>query len=33
VDAGYPLRYPELANKYAVHACNMVAGVKVMEGL
>ena len=33
VDAGYPLRYPELANKYAVHACNMVAGVKVMGGL
>jgi galactokinase len=33
VDAGYPRRYPELADKYAVHACKMVAGVKVMEGL
>jgi galactokinase len=32
VDAIYPRRYPELANKYAVHACAMVAGVKVLEG-
>ncbi len=33
VDADYPRRYPELADKYAVHACAMVAGVKVLEGL
>jgi galactokinase len=33
VDDGYPRHYPELADKYAVHVCNMVAGVKVLEGL
>ncbi len=33
VDVGYPRRYPQLADKYAVHVCKMVAGVKVLEGL
>ena len=33
VDASYPRRYPELADKYAVHTCTMVAGVKALEGL
>jgi galactokinase len=33
VAAGYPRRYPDLADKYAVHACKMVAGVKVLGGL
>jgi hypothetical protein len=33
VDAGYPCRHPELTDKYAVHVCKMVAGVKVLEGL
>jgi galactokinase len=33
VDANFPLRHPELRDKYAVHTCTMVAGVKVLEGL
>ena len=33
VDEGYPRRYPGLADKYAVHVCKMVAGVKVLPGL
>ena len=33
VDDGFPLQYPELADKYAVHTCTMVAGVKTLEGL
>jgi galactokinase len=33
VDAGFPRRHPELGDKCAVHACAMVAGVKVLEGL
>ena len=32
VDANYPRRYPELAGKHAVHACNLVAGVAVLQG-
>ena len=32
VDKQYPLRYPELADKYAVHVCNMVDGVAVLPG-
>ena len=33
VDEGYPRRYPGLADKYAVHVCKMVAGVKALQGL
>ena len=33
VDEGYPQRYPGLADKYAVHVCKIVAGVKVLPGL
>jgi galactokinase len=33
VDDGYPRQYPRLADKYAVHVCKIVAGVKVFEGL
>jgi len=33
IDATYPRKYPELADKYAVHICKVVDGVKVYEGL
>ena len=33
VDKEYPNRYPDLADKYAVHVCNMVDGVTVLPGL
>jgi galactokinase len=33
VDATYPRRYPELADKYAVHVCKMVDGENVSPGL
>ncbi len=33
VDADFPRRHPELRDKYAVHDCAMVAGVKTLEGL
>ena len=33
VDAEYPRRYPHLADKYAVHVCQMVDGVTVLKGL
>jgi galactokinase len=33
VDAAYPRRYPHLADKYAVHVCNLVDGVTVWKGL
>jgi galactokinase len=33
VDAQYPRRYPHLADKYAVHVCQMVDGVTDLKGL
>lgn len=33
VDAAYPLRHRDLADKYAVHVCNLVDGVTVLPGL
>jgi galactokinase len=33
VEAIYPQQYPELADKYALHVCKMVAGVNVSIGL
>lgn len=33
VDAGYPRSRPDFADKYAVHVCKVVDGVKVFEGL
>jgi len=33
VDTNYPRKYPDLAEKYAVHICKVVDGVKVYEGL
>ncbi|HVM60561.1 MAG TPA: hypothetical protein VMV72_06805 [Verrucomicrobiae bacterium] len=33
VDTAYPRRYPQLADKYAVHVCSVVDGVTVCEGL
>jgi len=33
VDTNYPNNYPENKNKYAVHTCKVVDGVKVYEGL
>jgi galactokinase len=33
VDAQYPRRHPDLADKYAVHVCQMVDGVTVLKGL
>jgi len=33
VDENYPLRYPDLADKYAMHICNTVDGVAVLKGL
>jgi len=33
VDAAYPRSRPEFADKYAVHVCKVVDGVKVYEGL
>jgi galactokinase len=32
VDAQYPRRWPHLADKYAVHVCNLVDGVTVSKG-
>jgi galactokinase len=33
VDTQYPRRYPQLADKYAVHVCNLVDGVTTWGGL
>jgi len=33
VDKQYPLHHPDLAEKYAVHVCDMVDGVKILPGL
>jgi galactokinase len=33
VKTGYPRSRPDFADKYAVHVCKVVDGVKVMEGL
>jgi galactokinase len=33
VDATYPRKCPDFADKYAVHICKVVDGVKVFEGL
>ncbi len=33
VDTGYPRSRPDFADKYAVHICKVVDGVKVFEGL
>ncbi len=33
VDTAYPRSRPEFAEKYAVHVCKVVDGVKVVEGL
>ena len=33
VEREYPRRYPEYADKYAVHICKVVDGVRVYEGL
>jgi len=33
VEAGYPRSRPDFADKYAVHVCKVVDGVKVFEGL
>ncbi|MHC4617048.1 MAG: galactokinase [Planctomycetota bacterium] len=33
VDAAYPQRYPEYREKYTVHTCRVVEGVKVYDGL
>jgi galactokinase len=33
VDAQYPRRWPHLADKYAVHVCNLVDGVTVSKGI
>ncbi|AQT69361.1 Galactokinase [Anaerohalosphaera lusitana] len=33
VDVGYPRSRPDYADKYAVHSCKVVDGMKVMDGL
>ena len=33
VTAEYPRRHPEQAERYAVHVCRMVDGVKVLPGV
>lgn len=33
VDTAYPLSHPEFADKYAVHVCKVVDGIRVYEGL
>jgi galactokinase len=33
VDTAYPLSHPEFAEKYAVHVCKVVDGIRVYEGL
>ncbi len=33
VDVGYPKKHPDYADKYAVHVCKVVDGVKVFNGL
>jgi galactokinase len=33
VDSGFPRRHAELRDKYALHDCAIVAGVKTLEGL
>jgi galactokinase len=33
VDTAYPRSQPELADKYAVHVCKVVEGIRVYEGL
>jgi galactokinase len=33
VDADYPVSHPEYKDKYAVHICKVVDGVKVYDGL
>ncbi|MEM7316166.1 MAG: galactokinase, partial [Planctomycetota bacterium] len=32
VDHQYPARCPEFADKYAVHTCSVVDGIKLIEG-
>ncbi|MCK4960615.1 MAG: hypothetical protein KAT00_14485, partial [Planctomycetes bacterium] len=33
VDSEYPKRQPDYADKYAVHVCKVVDGIKVLDGL
>jgi galactokinase len=33
VDTAYPLSHPDFADKYAVHICKVVDGIRVYEGL
>jgi galactokinase len=33
VDTAYPRSRPEFADKYAVHVCKVVEGIRVYEGL
>jgi len=33
VDTAYPLSHPEFADKYAVHVCKVVDGIRIYEGL
>jgi hypothetical protein len=33
VDIAYPRSHPEYSNKYTVHTCKVVEGVKVYDGL
>lgn len=33
VDTAYPRSYPDFADKYAVHVCKVVDGVRIFEGL
>jgi galactokinase len=33
VDTAYPLSHPEFAEKYAVHVCRVVDGIRIYEGL
>jgi galactokinase len=33
VEAAYPRSRPEYADKYAVHVCKVVEGVRVYDGL
>ena len=33
VDVGYARRHPQYRDKYAVHVCKIVEGVKVLDGV
>lgn len=33
IDTGYPRSHPALAKRYAVHVCNVVDGIRVLEGI